>query len=243
MKAEGLKPSAMDKKTLMERFKALANLKKGPKTTILGIVVILASIASVFIVDGIRWGSAVIGLMVGCGLLFSGDPKKFTGAGMLALTVLLAGCSGCCSYEKCVDKYGTDTVMQKVKVPVDTFREVKVPVPADTVTVTDTFHKIPYEPKTVKSQEGRAIVTYWRDKYTHALHMQAECDTVTVRDTLRFTDTFMANVPMPVLKEPDKQLGFFGRLWAGITYWAGWLLYLIAFLAILKFIIRKIINV
>lgn len=49
------------------------NVKTGWKTTIIGIVLLAASVASVFLVDGINWLDASIGVALGIGMLFTPD--------------------------------------------------------------------------------------------------------------------------------------------------------------------------
>ena len=54
--------------------KALArNLVKGWKTSLLGIIILLASITSVFVVGNITWFDASIGIAIGLGMLFCPD--------------------------------------------------------------------------------------------------------------------------------------------------------------------------
>ncbi len=65
----------------------MKNIRKGPFTTILGIVIILASLASVFFGDS-SWTEAVIGITCGAGFLFAPDPKKPGGTGGTAAVVI-----------------------------------------------------------------------------------------------------------------------------------------------------------
>lgn len=51
------------------------NVVKSPKTTFLGLGIILAAAVSVF-TNNINWTEAVIGMTFGSGLLFAPDPKK-----------------------------------------------------------------------------------------------------------------------------------------------------------------------
>ena len=52
---------------------ATKNVVKGWKTTILGILILIASLTSVFLVAGINWFDASIGIAIGLSLLFSPD--------------------------------------------------------------------------------------------------------------------------------------------------------------------------
>lgn len=53
------------------------NFKKGPMTSLLGIIIILASVVSVFVKElEMSWTEAVVGMMVGTTLLGVKDPKN-----------------------------------------------------------------------------------------------------------------------------------------------------------------------
>ena len=54
------------------KFLSLANVTKGWKTSIIGLVIIIAALASVFAKDA-SWTDAVIGISVGIGLMFAPD--------------------------------------------------------------------------------------------------------------------------------------------------------------------------
>ena len=78
------------------------NIKKGPLTTITGLVLIASGIASVFINDvGASWSEALVVIAAGLALLFVSDkdkkdpPVSGTGAavGMLVFMLLLSSCS------------------------------------------------------------------------------------------------------------------------------------------------------
>lgn len=70
-------------------------LFKNPITSILGLVVILASIASVFLVKSIGWEGASVGITAGTTLLFFKDKKSDGAALLLALLIalLFIGCA------------------------------------------------------------------------------------------------------------------------------------------------------
>lgn len=110
---------------------------------------------------------------------------------LIAIAFVLVFASSCVSYNRCVRKYGrvqADTIMApyQMDVPADSVRTLlqidSIPfmVPGDTVYV--------------ESPENRARIRYWRDLYNNAIAIQADCDEVIIRDTLR--------VPFPVILDP-----------------------------------------
>ena len=59
----------------------IKNIRTGWITTILGLVIFTASVASVFFAEGITWWDASIGLGIGLSLIFTPDTliKKLSG--------------------------------------------------------------------------------------------------------------------------------------------------------------------
>lgn len=97
---------------------------KNKITSILGLLVCIASLVSVFVVDEVTWTEAVIGMTFGVGLICAKDklPKIGGGATVLVL-VLVAGCKK------------PPTVSTGVKEIVkETYKEVQVPVAGGAVT-------------------------------------------------------------------------------------------------------------
>lgn len=56
-----------------KKLNYLKNVTSGWRTSLLGIVLIIASISSVFIKDTITWVDAIVGVSLGVGLLFTPD--------------------------------------------------------------------------------------------------------------------------------------------------------------------------
>jgi hypothetical protein len=53
-----------------------SNIKRGWKTTVLGSIIILASVASIFLIEGTTWTEATIGIGVGITMLGIADKNK-----------------------------------------------------------------------------------------------------------------------------------------------------------------------
>lgn len=51
----------------------LKNITKGWRTSIIGLVIIIAALVSVFTKEGVTWVDAVVAISVGIGLLFAPD--------------------------------------------------------------------------------------------------------------------------------------------------------------------------
>ena len=73
------KPAVTVTTTMLFTFK---NIKASPITSILGLIIILASVGSIFIKTTTTWADAVIGITIGALFLFSPDTvveniKKF----------------------------------------------------------------------------------------------------------------------------------------------------------------------
>ena len=116
----------------------LGNVRKGPVTTLVGIVIILASIASVFYLPDVGWAEATVGLVVGSLLAFSKDPKKPPTGGLSLLVggLLLVALSGCYTRQACLDKVCPKTSSQTVDSTHTTttieYRDSIITLPGDT---------------------------------------------------------------------------------------------------------------
>lgn len=107
------------------KFWNLENFKKGPVTTILGIVIILASVVSVFIPSAnISWTEAVVGITAGSILLGVSDPKNSGGTALLTVGVILMAMLmlGCKSSSTTTKRTDTTYIPTKVYVKGDCTR-------------------------------------------------------------------------------------------------------------------------
>lgn len=129
---------------------------------------------------------------------------------VMLVVVLVLG--SCVSYDRCVRKYGRMQA-DSILVPFD------VVIPGDSVLTVLQIDSIPFfvpgDTVYVESPESRARIRYWRDKYDNSIGIQADCDSVVVRDTIR--------VPYPVILDPPPP-GRLGRMAGRYTRAAAWLL-------------------
>ncbi len=98
---------------------------------------------------------------------------------LFALIVIMLAGSACTSYDRCMRKFG-QTVTDTAVVTVEYI------IPRDSVVTHIHIDSIQYLiPGEVQEQKSdRATIRYWKDKYSNLLMMQADCDSVVIRDTL-----------------------------------------------------------
>lgn len=107
---------------------------------------------------------------------------------------------GCTSYERCVRKYGRTQPDQRIPVEFKVEQQHQfTSLPLAQIPLL-----MPGEVHVVESEDSRASIRYWRDKYNEALNIEAQCDTITIRDTLR--------IPAPVILDPPPP-SFASRTW------------------------------
>lgn len=147
------------------------NLRKGWITTLIGAIVLIASIVSVFVVDSITWKDAVWGLVIGIGLLFTPDTiikslksilGKFTVI-LLVSTLMLTSCDPVKRVLKSEDKTlrVVDAYIQKHPFKNDTTITY---LPGKTITKTrflpyrdSTPNRVPCDTFTAKTPQGTII--------------------------------------------------------------------------------------
>jgi hypothetical protein len=163
----------------------IENLYKSWYTTVLGFIIILASIVSVFIPDlNVSWTEAGVGIAIGVAFLGVKDPDKSDKVLLsLMLLLALAFLSSCVTYSKCERKYGRKEtpiipvyIQDSVKTQVITLADSAIGTwSLEEVANSD----IDQEFKTV-SERGKASVTISKTKDNN-LKAKANClpDTVT----------------------------------------------------------------
>lgn len=137
------------------------------------------------------------------------------------LAVILA--TSCVSYDRCVEKYG--------RIPADTIQVPhEVIVPRDSIVTRIIIDSIPFilpgDTVFVRDTESRAQIRYWRDRYNNALNVQADCDSIVIRDTIP--------VPHPVILEPPPP-GKLQRIWDAYRFLAAIALPLLVLLISISF--------
>lgn len=173
----------------------LDNITKSPLTTILGLLIIVASIASVFVTAlEMDWTDAGIGVALGAAFLFAPDSKSKSKAAMIVF-FLTASLSSCVTYEKCQDKFGlvhdTTYVHKEVQIVVhDT-----IVTQADTVGTIIKFRdngKIITDTVVIENPATGMQLKYWRDV---AGRLRAQCESKA--DTVIVTNTVTKEVKVP----------------------------------------------
>lgn len=179
----------------MEKLFSLANFRKSPVTTGLGIIIILASVITVF-THGRTWTEAGAGCAIGTGLLGIKDPNGGGGAtgvvGGLLLCVLLA-VGGCASQKHLLAKYGTQNPPTTLALSDTLHIPVAVKTKADALSTSlsldsladartgDTLH--------LRSHGGQATMKVWKSSArqgggTQRLHARVDVPTRVIHDTI-----------------------------------------------------------
>lgn len=204
----------------------LNNITKSPLTTILGLLIIIASIASVFVTElQMDWTDAGIGVALGAAFLFAPDGKKSGGKAAMIVFLMSGTClSSCVTYEKCQDKFGvvhdTTYVHKEVKIVVhDTI--VKA---ADTVGAIIKWRnngKVITDTVIVENPATGMALKYWRDQ---AGRLRAQCESK--QDTVIVTNTVTKKVKVdcpPVTHFEPKPTPWYAKWWfwmcMGVVIW------------------------
>lgn len=180
----------------MDKLFAWANLHKGPLTSILGAIIILASLASVF-THGRSWSEAAAGITVGTVLLGIKDPTSGAGTtgvvGGAVLFVLLAF-GGCASQKRVLAKYGTQN--PPVTLAITDSVPVAITTKADSLSTALALDSLVAAPVgdtlQLVSAGGQATVTFWKTPATRrggSQHLQARVKVPpqVVHDTIKVT--------------------------------------------------------
>lgn len=170
----------------------IENAKKGQKTSILGIVFLLSGLTYLFLpmllqanhpqfdyeVDNWILAGMIIG---GVGLILvpdtiiSGLTKVVNKKTSVILLLLLPSIVGCVSYKKCQDKFGQLAYDSIYVTKIDTIvQEIKTIVPGDSLFTSIQLDSL-LSAKTedtveLVSDNGRARVQFWKDKYNNFLN-------------------------------------------------------------------------
>lgn len=184
----------------MKHFK-FENIKKGPWTTAIGVLLILAGLADKFYLLS-SWTEAMVAIVPGAFLLFKSDPTIKGGGTAACLLVILMLFTGCTTYQKCADKYGEpDTTLITVRDTVFKNLRVKPPV----ISYNNSFRLdslLWAEPGIATSYynaDSTQKVTLKKDANNDRLSISTECD----------PDTIKVSVPIPVeVEAPCPQTKF-----------------------------------
>ncbi len=199
----------------MKELYNFENIKKDKLTTALGLLIIIASVVSVFTLPEVTWSDAVIGALFGLSLFPLKINKDKKGAFIIALVVLFGavlGLPSCTTFQKCQNKFGNmgDTVYVKSKVIIhDT---VTVISEGDTaigrVQLDSLLMMSNQDTIYITSKKGKANAKLYKDKNNNYLNAFIEClsDTV-VKTTVKEVEVKVP-CPPPVVFKPEAKKGW-----------------------------------
>lgn len=167
-------------------------------------------------------------ILLGLYLLGVKDPKMPGSPGARTLLIVICiALSGCVTYKKCIDKYGTGktyTITVHDTIPY----EVKVPVAGDAVSGTVNLDSICQGLKDsayAASESGRLAIAIWADKYNRLLHFKSSLKP----DTIRIIDTIYREIkqdcPQTAILDPTKEVPgplhrFLRNVYDHLSVWA-----------------------
>jgi hypothetical protein len=155
-------------------FDFLNNIHRGWATSLAGIIIGLAAIASVFIKD-MSWTEVSPALAIAGGLMFA-PAIKGVDAKVLLPFIVLIGLSSCCTFNRCQEKYGNKADTVKISVPYVVHDTISVAVPGDSVSASLDIYKDLLFKKTsdtikIWNEKHTAELKIWKDKYKSILHV------------------------------------------------------------------------
>ncbi|MBL6448575.1 hypothetical protein JMN32_19850 [Fulvivirga sp. 29W222] len=216
----------------MKRF-SIDNFKKGIITSVLGIILIITGVI-LFFLPLASVLECITVIILGLSLLGIKDPR-ISGSGtiktivtIVGLTMLMMWLSGCVTWDKCQDKYGTnETHTIVVKDTVE--KEVSLIVPAETIyvemNIDSLLAAVPMKNNiadTFAIKTGRAQVKYWKDKYNNVLKSKVECLPDTIIQKKSIPVEVESECPDTVVLDPDQGLSWYNKLWRGFQGFSAW---------------------
>lgn len=177
---------------------------KEPITTLLGVLVILASLASVFVAD-LGWAEASIGLTAGTALLFMKYPSGGEGGKLIMLALLLPLFFFNCKGNKAVKAPQIITVHDSTWITQESIRDTAylpgetlikwLPYNCDSLGRLTINHKYTNEAKGKRSQRLKVEV----DSIRRQIYVSADCDSlIQINNTLTSkVNTLRNRVLMP----------------------------------------------
>lgn len=231
----------------MEKLFSWANVHKGCFTSGLGVLIILASVVSVFSHQR-SWTEAGAGIAVGITLLGMPDPKVGGGTGVvggLGLILLLAS-GGCVSEKKLLAKYGTQNPPVTVAIS-DTLKlPVSITTKPDSLSTSFWLDSLADAPNgdTVRlvSMGGQATLKVWKSPVTKVgggqrLHARVDVPTRVVHDTITKVVTLYAKCPPTYTIAPGPTR--WQRIWHGYQDFCTALVSIVLIVALILLAFRK----
>jgi hypothetical protein len=175
--------------------KFMDRLKRSWLTTVIGVLIIAASIASHFVYET-SWTEVLMGVVIGFIFLPMKDPKKPSGGAAAVILIALMSLSSCVTYNKCVDKFGsvqTDTITITQIKPVDiTFKPEKESF-TTSLRLDSLLWAEPGKERTIHNEDSTVNIKIKKDANNDRVSITAECDP----DTVRITKEVPVEVKVP----------------------------------------------
>lgn len=182
-----------------------SNIYRGWKTTLLGIVLFCATIASVFMVEAVTWADAIVPIVFALMLILMPDKVKkamsnFIDKKAVAILILMGAAlvflSSCKPSEENRQSQATPTQIKTT----DTIRNVvkhhfKADSASLTVVPSAMTPGIVYE-----SKSGKATASVVQDKWGE-LHVKADCKAETVYDTVYIQVERLTEIAPSIIQE------------------------------------------
>lgn len=156
-------------------------LVKSWLTTLIGVVIIVGSLVSHFVLKT-EWLETLIGIAVGVAFLPMRDPEK--GASIYLLLIMLSwSTSACVTYNRCASKFGEITT--EIKIIEDTIR-VPIAVKPDPVShrlvwrLDSLLWAKPGQKTTLQDPTGQLTYTAFKDSSNDNFYLDVVCDPDTV---------------------------------------------------------------
>lgn len=186
----------------------IKNIRRGPVTTVIGVLIILTGLAILFFPVDNTYSLPLIG--IGVFLAFVNDkPGKGTAVALIMLIM-----SSCVTYDKCVQKYGTATDTVKVTVRDTVEKKIHIRVPADSARLTvniDSLLRMRVQ-DTITAISSRAKARVLKSPDNNTLHIDCDCPPADISDTILVPVEVQADCP-PVQQFKDKPQGKIEKFW------------------------------
>lgn len=197
----------------------LKNIKNSPITTVVGAIVILASVASVFVFNR-SWTEAGIGMTVGVTLMMMSDKAKGGNAGVILIvaTVLLASCSRKITpVTSTHEKKDSTNVTTSIK-----YRDTLIYSPVDSASIKAMVHcpengMLQLAPRSHRSRNSIVTVGIVNNQ----LLAECLCDSIELRLQVAEKQTTIYRSAMESLKQTNVVMVKFVPKWIKAFAWTG----------------------
>lgn len=191
-----------------------ARIVKNWKSSLLGIVLLIAALVAVFL-NKATWEQFATFVPFCLGLVYVKDTIFKIGGGGTTLTIVVVALfcllgQGCVSYERCVKKYGVvrhDSLIITKEIPII----IKVPIPSDSMQTSINIDSIQFLIEGQVYQKfdstSKIQIWYWKDKF-NKLQIKA----LQPPDTVIIYKTIEVKVPCPPIIELKEHLTWYQSL-------------------------------